>query len=103
VSVAQLDLFFHEHGGSNVANLRVGTLPAALDKTQDSFKTAWIFKNSQVVLQTRLRPNGDITHIGLCEQVEKFGDGVGKDVGYLAGAVSYLGENELLKTVDNDD
>ena len=64
-------------------HLWICALPAALHEVNDGLEICWILKDSEVILELRLWPNGYISHVGLGEEVEEFGDCRRENVGDL--------------------
>lgn len=84
-------------------NLWVGALPAALHEVYDGLEVCGILEDSEVILELRLRPDGDISHVGLGKEVEEFGDCSREDVGDLGCSVADLGKDELFYPMKEDD
>lgn len=84
-------------------HLWIGALPATLHEVYNGLEVCWILKDSKVILELRLRPNGDISHVGLGKEVEELGDSSREDVGDLGGSVADLRKYELFDPMQKDD
>ena len=90
LTVATLDLLLYVNCRTDMVHFWIGALPSALHEINDSLVVCWIFKDPEVILKLRLRPNGDISHVGLGEKVEELGEGSWEDVSDLASSVPNL-------------
>lgn len=72
------------------------TTTTILNKVEDSLETSGVLHDAQVVGEGWYGPDGDVAHVGLCEEVEEFGDGAGEYIAQLKCPVLELTQHKLL-------